>query len=418
MSMTISKDIDAIAKTPRAGKPDRRCGGHHAGRFTKVNVRSRSQASGAAVSTRAAALTAAILASALGSAQANAATFDQMYVFGDSTVDSGWWSGALNGQCGAVAAPCTTGNPNKDQLIRNAIANGGTGAPVGVGQMNSQIIAAHFGLIALPANQPGGTNYAISGSLSAAVNGSGNLNPNPNLPATVNQIQTYLSVSAGAPDQQALYLVSSGGNDITYATDNFTTLSAREGFLATQAAALASQLQVLQSAGAQNLVVYGEQSRGTLPTFWTNTLFHDLQTDGVHFTGINVAALIATIQANPTQYGFTSATVMPGVLGTGTGSACVDLASSGTGWGQWCANTTNPNGTKYAYLASANSEQTSLFSDDQHLSAAGQLLEADFVIGQIDTPLPAALPLFAAGVGVLAAVGRRRKRQAQAAAAA
>ena len=42
--------------------------------------------------------------------QAAATTFDQLYVFGDSTVDSGWWSGARTGQCDGVTAPCATGN--------------------------------------------------------------------------------------------------------------------------------------------------------------------------------------------------------------------------------------------------------------------------------------------------------------------
>jgi hypothetical protein len=41
--------------------------------------------------------------------------------------------------------------------------------------MNTQILAADFGLTALPANQPGGTNYAISGAMSAATPANGNI---------------------------------------------------------------------------------------------------------------------------------------------------------------------------------------------------------------------------------------------------
>jgi hypothetical protein len=47
------------------------------------------------------------------------ASFSEFFAFGDSTLDSGWWSGALNGQCGAVPAPCTTANPTKDSKISN-----------------------------------------------------------------------------------------------------------------------------------------------------------------------------------------------------------------------------------------------------------------------------------------------------------
>jgi phospholipase/lecithinase/hemolysin len=108
--------------------------------------------------------------------QAAADPFNQFISFGDSTVDSGWWSGALNGSCDGAASPCTTGSTTKNTLIQNAINAGGTGAPVGAGfMMNTQILAGDFGLTALPANQPGGTNYAISGALSAATPANGNI---------------------------------------------------------------------------------------------------------------------------------------------------------------------------------------------------------------------------------------------------
>ena len=82
----------------------------------------------------------------------SADTFNQFIVFGDSTVDSGWWDVAVPSHNG-------TGNPTKDALISSALANGSNGAPVGAGQlMNSQILASDFGLTANPANQPGGTN--------------------------------------------------------------------------------------------------------------------------------------------------------------------------------------------------------------------------------------------------------------------
>ena len=114
---------------------------------------------------------AATIAAMLGVSHAAAATYDNLFVFGDSTVDSGWWQGALTTptpQCGLVTPPCETGSSGKDALIRSAIAAGANGAPVGAGFMNNvQDLAAKFGLTANPANQPGGTNYAISGALSA-----------------------------------------------------------------------------------------------------------------------------------------------------------------------------------------------------------------------------------------------------------
>ena len=135
-------------------------------------------------------------------APAAAGTYDGFFAFGDSTLDSGWWVGALStpAACDGVATPCETGSAGKDNRISQAIANGGSGAPVGVGLMNTQILAAKFGLTADPANQPGGTNYAISGAKDAVSGGTGNLNANANLPSTVGQISNYLSQHGGTAD--------------------------------------------------------------------------------------------------------------------------------------------------------------------------------------------------------------------------
>jgi outer membrane lipase/esterase len=341
--------------------------------------------------------------------QAAAESFNEFVSFGDSSVDSGWWSGALQGQCDGAPSPCATGNITKDTRIANAIANGGTSAPVGVGLMDSQVLAGYFGLTALPANQPGGTNYAISGAVNAATaaNGNiGNLNANTTLPSTVQQMANYLASRGGTANPQGLYLISSGANDVTFALDNFSTLSARETYLANQAAALANAIRNIQVTGGQHILVNGLGGSGTLPTFYTQTLFSDLAAAGVDFIGANIAALVQAVEANPTLYGFTAATDLPGVPGTGTGSACVWTGgSTQTGWGQWCADTTTPS-TQYAYLRSADAEQTSFFSDDQHFSAAGQALVAayDFsLISQVPGPIAGAgLPgLILASAGLL-----------------
>ena len=366
----------------------------------------------------------AILAlSVVWASQATASSFDALYVFGDSTVDSGWWKGALNGQCGPVSGSCTTGSAGKDGLISNAIAHGGTGAPVGVGLMNTQILATDLGISNfLPANQPGGTNYAISGALTAISsypggNTTGNLNVNPNLPSTVQQMSNYLGPVLNTADPNALYLISSGGNDITYAKDQASwNLSQKESYLTTQAAALAAEIATLQTDGAKHIVVYGNGGNGTLGTFWTGQLFTDLTSLSVNFIGADIAGMVAEVQANPTAYGFTAATVVPGTVG-GTNSACATQTGAGattSGWGQWCANTTTAS-TLYASLTSANAEQTSFYSDNQHFSAAGQLIEADYVFGLIqasEAPLPATLPLFASGLGALGLLGWRRKKTA------
>lgn len=349
--------------------------------------------------------------------QASATTFDALYAFGDSNVDSGWWAGALNGQCGSIIPPtsnCATGNPTEDAHIAAAIANGGTGTAVGVGTMHTQILAADFGLTANPANQTNGTNYAISGSLSAPVAGMGNLNPNPNLPSTITQIADYLTAHGNTADPSALYLIGSGGNDVTYASENLTG-AAQDTFLFNQAAALAAAIQNLQSLGAKNILIDGITSSSTLAMYFTSQLKSDLTLDGVRFIFADISSLVQTVESDPTAYGFTAATVLPGVVGSTTGSACV--SGSGSGWGQYCADTTVES-PDYSHLRATDSEQTSFWSDDLHLSAAGQQIEADYEYNLIEqninsTPVPPALPLFAAGLSMLGLVGRRGKRKAR-----
>ena len=352
-----------------------------------------------------------------GVSQASAATFSAFYAFGDSSIDSGWWVGALNGQCDGVTAPCRTGLAGKNALIADGIANGGTGAPVGVGLMSSQIIAAQYGLTAIPANQPGGTNYAISGSLAVTAGGVGNLNPNPNLPSTTGQISNFLGAHANLADPSALYLLSAGGNDIKFALQNFSTTAAQASFLTSQAALYAQAIQSLHLAGAQTIVVNGIQSTLGFAILWKNALLSDLSALNVPVIFADIGSVVQAVELNPTLYGFTPATVLPGLVGIGTGSACVTQTGAGattSGWGQWCANSTDPSST-HAYLRSADAEQTSFFSDDEHLSAAGQLILANYEISLIDTvvtPLPGALPLFATGLGALALLGWRRGRKA------
>jgi len=330
---------------------------------------------------------------------AGAQSFNQFVAFGDSTIDAGWWKALL-------AAGGSTGNANKNTAISNAIATGTTsGQPVGAGNpMNSQILASLFGQTANPANQPGGTNYAIAGALDAASAANGNVgnlnnstvvnagNTNTGLASTAQQIANYLAASGGRANPNALYLIGSGGNETTFAEDNpaFTTLAQRQAYIVSQSDLLAAAIATLQAAGARYIVVHGESPNAGsqhLTGLGTQTLWSTLAANGVQFIPSHVSALVAAAQYNPTLFGFTAGTVAVGTAGVGnTTSACIDPAGlPATGWGQWCANTTTQSAT-YAYLRSANAQQTSLYADDQHFSAAGQLIQADYDYSLIVAP--------------------------------
>jgi outer membrane lipase/esterase len=327
---------------------------------------------------------------------AHAQNFNQFIGFGDSTIDSGWWKAYF-------ATNTTNGNQNESNLIKNALANGTNGAPVGAGNLNnSQILASLFGLTATPANQPGGTNYAIAGAVDAATAANGNIgnlnnspfvnatNTNTGLPSTVQQIANYLSATGGHANPNALYLISSGGNDSTFANDAFGTVAQRDAYVTAQAQNLAAALTSLQAAGAQYIVVHyvGTSPVNTLNALQTQVLWSQLAANGVRFIPSDVPAVVAAAQFNPALFGFTPSTVSQGVVGTSTGSACVTqtgASATTSGWAQWCANTTTPS-SSYAYLRSANSEFTSLYADNEHLSAAGQIMEADYDYSLVTAP--------------------------------
>ncbi len=131
--------------------------------------------------------------------QASAQSFTQALVFGDSSVDSGFYK--------------VLGNPNGPATNKfniafaAAIAAGGTGAPTNSpGLMNSQVLAAYFGLTADPANQPGGTNFATSGAKNVLVNTAANGGFPAAIP-TVQQIDNYLASVGGHANGNGLYMI-------------------------------------------------------------------------------------------------------------------------------------------------------------------------------------------------------------------
>ena len=346
---------------------------------------------------------------------ASAATFTELDVFGDSTVDSGWWVGALNGQCGAVAGPCTSGNQTFDGKVAAAIAAGGSGAPVGVGLMNTQVLATKLGLSATPANQPGRHQLRHQRFQRRGLRRIGEFTAQSEPSSTVQQMSNYLGQHGGVANASALYLISSGGNDIAFAINNFSTLAGRQAYLASQAAALVSGIQSLKTSGAENFLVYnvGPSPMGTLADFYNHTLVSDLAAANVSVTLADIAGLISTVEANPTAYGFTAATVLPGISGPNTTSACV-AGVGASGWGQFCGNTTQPN-FQFSHLRSTDSEQTSFWSDDEHLSARGQEIEAEYVYGLVhvqgDVPEPSTWAMLIVGFAGIGCMAYRRRNK-------
>jgi outer membrane lipase/esterase len=321
----------------------------------------------------AALLTAVSLAAA--SRVAHAQPFNQFIGFGDSTVDTGWYF-----------THTYNTNPINEAEYRAAQAAGGGIATTIGGPMNSQVLASLFGLTAIPVGEPGGTNYAAGGAVNVSYLGYQTL-----APTTVSQIQSYLAASGGAANPNALYLISSGGNDINRGICQNGVCPADAAQLAADSAnALTGALAQLHASGARYLVVainYGTAPDGGASAAvaqtaraYTQTLYGGLAAAGVNFIPASGKVIADAIGFNQALFGITN--VLPGSSITHQGGACVNPnPGNGTGgtiasaWAAYCTT-----------LVAPNAQHTYLYADDEHYSAAGQLIEGDYAYSLIVAP--------------------------------
>jgi outer membrane lipase/esterase len=188
--------------------------------------------------------------------------FTQLWVFGDSSVDTGSYK----------IAPYS-GKPNFDYYLAPIPPNPRTGAQKwGIGKptsspglMNVEVLSQLLEVAAAPQNQ-GGTNYAFSGARNANANKPCPVGPCgfPNAIPTTQQISNYLQSPNNQADGRALYLFSSGGNDVTYALDHNSELCNMDAktYLATAAQDLANAIKTLQDSGARYIFVANKGQSG------------------------------------------------------------------------------------------------------------------------------------------------------------
>ncbi len=176
------------------------------------------------------------------SAPAFSQTFSQFVGFGDSTIDSGAYR--------SLAAP--GGGANFDALWLPAVAAGAGKPTTSPGLVSSEALAAAFGLSAIPSDQ-GGTNFATSGAKNVTINDAITGGFTAAVP-TVTQIGNYLAATGGHANPNALYLISSGGNDVGFATGNNAPANP-QAYLVSAANSLAGAVATLQASGARYIVV-------------------------------------------------------------------------------------------------------------------------------------------------------------------
>jgi phospholipase/lecithinase/hemolysin len=296
----------------------------------------------------------------------NGAITASFTLFNGNTVDST----TTFTQTGQVFVPENGVAQDWTQASFLAIAGGGIPTSLG-GMMNSTLLAQDFGLTAIPIGESGGTNYAASGA-TVRNSLSGSLAPSIN-----SQVASYLS-SNGTANPNALYLVDGGGNDEKIA-DQLAPVQAQE-YMIESANQLAADLVQLHAAGAQYIVIHDlgtGGADGSLGALFNATLEQDLATAGVPFVLEDFSSLIQKIDANPAAYGITNTVAPP--IGPFTGSAAYnpDPATYAKGWSLEATQLTSP-----------NAGQTNLWSDDEHLSAVGQAIEANYVYNLVENAVP------------------------------
>ncbi|HWR02592.1 MAG TPA: autotransporter domain-containing protein [Humidesulfovibrio sp.] len=304
--------------------------------------------------------------------ECRAADFSQSIVFGDSTQDSGYFR--YN----------TTGSIAVDGAVSAAVSAGATGGYVGPGVMNSSTLAAKFGLSLAPVGA-GSTNYANGGAYSVPLRSSPASAYSSGLfPANVSvsqEIQNYLAAVNGVANSKALYVISSGNNDLIFVQNQTAAwIAANPSFLRDQATSLAASVASLQAAGARTIVVPNMFNSAVYAALggdidpanavlyarsvaYGNDRWAALTAAGVRFIPSDLDSVFRFVVKNPAQFGFTPASVL-------------------------AAN--SPSGVSAIITTWANitplQMQTYLFIDGKHMTTAGQTIEADYDYSLIVAP--------------------------------
>jgi len=308
---------------------------------------------------------------------ASSQTFSQFVGFGDSTIDSGSYR--------ILASP--GGGAAYNALWPSAVANGAGKPTSSPGLVSSEALAAAFGLTAIPSDQ-GGTNYATSGAKNVTINNAATGGFQAAIP-TVTQIGNYLTANGGHANPNALYLISSGGNDISYATGNSGIgpyPANPQAYIVSSANDLAAAVASLKAAGARYIIVpdlpysfpsgggAGNASTRQDRLLYTQTLWSGLAASGVNFIPADYNAMRLAIASNPAAFGFQ-------FIDTNN-VACTKPAGVSSAWALLCSS--NP--AAPSHLVTPDADQTRLFADDQHLSTAGQKILADYEYSLIVAP--------------------------------
>ena len=302
---------------------------------------------------------------------ASAAQFSNVYVFGDSLSDAGYYRPFLlaSGVPAALVAQMGrfTTNP---------------------GPIWAELVAQYYGVALAPSNVTGGTDFAQGGARVTGVPGVSTPPGQAQRPVSV-QIDEFLQRSGGAADPNALYTVWAGANDVFFNLGALQQGAITQAQLQTNvlgaATAEIGQIARLKGAGANYIAVFTLPNIGATPAFANNplagaitqlsagyntTLFTGLVGAGIKVIPVDTFSLFNQILANASAYGFTNTTSI----------ACGAFPPVTT------AQTANALFCYTGNLVAANADQTYIFADSVHPTSASHRITAQFVESLIEGP--------------------------------
>jgi len=291
---------------------------------------------------------------------AAAKPFNNVWVFGDSTVDAGWYEKSPYSGIATFDAYFPQSHTYKFGMPTN-----------NPGPMSVQSLAETLGLSVTSQNR-GGTDYATGGARNNEKNLSGSgffVNAVP----TIKQITRY--TNNNTPSGHDLYVISSGGNDVSYAVKQVAgghmTDAQGRAYVTKAAKQLAAKIETLQSLGAAHIIVanqpkdFGPGTDNTKPyrLLYNTTLQNKLHHAHVKYAWGDVNGVRLQIVNDPADFGITN-------VNNATPACTKPDSSTGitTAWAFVCS-ASSPVSTP-----TAQNVATTLFADDQHWTSTAHTI--------------------------------------------
>ncbi len=303
-----------------------------------------------------------------------AATYSSLVVFGDSLSDSGNNALALGG---GVNTPITD-----NSTILELPTTFGT-------YTNGSVWASRFAAAAnlplVPSLVPGGTNFSYGG---AGVSGDRDVG-GFTIPSLPTQLATYLQGTGNTASSSALYVIAGGGNDARDIAEAAAQGVDPTSAIQTYAANMASMVGLLQSKGAEHIVVWNVPNIGRTPVAFE-----------LGATAVLGGSALANEMNNALSFALGSLPSMAGVQIFDIYGLTARAQASGQ-----FPNTTDACGSLQTGCAGV------LFYDGIHPTTAGHaMIAGEMLTLTAAVPEPAEYAMFFAGLLVIGAVVRRQRR--------